>query len=77
MHRFAGPIRVIELLAMFDELHPSINDAGSSQSFKVPSVLLVSVCRSSLKHIHEKFELVDMICTFSPHTGAICVCIHV
>ncbi|KAA6423040.1 MAG: hypothetical protein FRX49_07028 [Trebouxia sp. A1-2] len=32
--RFAGPIRVIELLAMFDEMHPSINDAGSRQSYK-------------------------------------------
>jgi len=43
MHRFAGPIRVIELLAMFDETHPSINDAGSRQSFKVQSFSLLSV----------------------------------
>ncbi|KAL0053214.1 hypothetical protein WJX82_002529 [Trebouxia sp. C0006] len=33
--RFAGPIRVIELLAMFDEMHPSINDASSKEKDKV------------------------------------------
>ncbi len=43
MHRFAGPIRVIELLAMFDEMHPSINNAGCRQSCKVPSSSLLSV----------------------------------
>ena len=74
MHRFAGPVRVIELLAMFDETHPSIN---SRPSFEVPSFLLVSVCRPSLRHMHEMFELVDMLCPFNCHTGAIHVCTHV
>ncbi|KAL0029648.1 hypothetical protein WJX79_010354 [Trebouxia sp. C0005] len=40
--RFAGPIRVIELLAMFDEMHPSINDAGSRQSYKGQQALTVA-----------------------------------
>lgn len=48
MHRFAGPICVIELLAMFDEMHPSINNAGSKQSFKVPSFSLLSVYCASM-----------------------------
>jgi len=42
MHRFAGPIRVIELLAMFDEMHTSINDASSKEKDKVPSFSLMS-----------------------------------
>ncbi len=71
MHRFAGPIRVIERLAMFDKMHRSIHDVDSRPSFKVPSVLLVSVCCPSLKHIDEKFELVDMICTSYRQTGAV------
>lgn len=36
-HRFAHSIRVFELFVKFDEMHPSINDAGSRQSFNVPS----------------------------------------
>ncbi len=43
MHRFAGPIRVIELLAMFDEMHPSINNAASKQRDKVPPFSFLSV----------------------------------
>ncbi|KAL0033821.1 hypothetical protein WJX77_006616 [Trebouxia sp. C0004] len=54
--RFAGPIRVIELLAMFDEMHPSINNAGCRPSFKIPSFSLVSVCSPSLTHINGIFE---------------------
>ncbi len=50
MHRFAGPIRVIELLAMFDEMHPSINDASSKQKDKVPSFSLMSAHSPSSKH---------------------------
>ena len=78
MHRFAGPIRVIELLAMFDEMHPSINDAGSRQSFEVtwPSFSL-SVCCPSLKHITGIFELVYTIGTVHCHTGALHMCAHV
>ncbi|DBA93285.1 TPA: hypothetical protein ACH3X2_14245 [Trebouxia sp. C0005] len=49
MHRFAGPIRVIELLAMFDEMHPSINDAGSRQSCKGQQALTVSMPESQSK----------------------------
>ncbi len=48
INRFAGPIRVIELLAMFDEMHPSINNAGSRQSLKVASFSLVSVIVAAL-----------------------------
>ncbi|DBA93288.1 TPA: hypothetical protein ACH3X2_003572 [Trebouxia sp. C0005] len=33
--RFNGPIRVIELLALFDEMHPSSHDADSRQGSKV------------------------------------------
>ena len=77
MRRFAGPIRVIELLAMFDEMHPSINDAGSRQSLKVASFSLVSVCSPSLKPIHGIFEVVYMICTVYCHTGALFTCTHV
>jgi len=76
VRRFAGPIRVIELLAMFDEMHASINNAGSSQSLKVASFSLVSVCSPSLKPIHGIFEVVYMICTVC-HTGALSTCTHV
>ncbi|KAA6423117.1 MAG: hypothetical protein FRX49_07104 [Trebouxia sp. A1-2] len=48
--RFAGPIRVIELLAMFDEMHPSINNAGSKRSStgsinRLQNILHNKVCR--------------------------------
>ncbi|DBB12569.1 TPA: H(+)-transporting V0 sector ATPase subunit a [Trebouxia sp. C0006] len=39
--RFAGPIRVIELLAMFDEMHPSINNAACKQRDKRERALTV------------------------------------
>ena len=77
MRRFAGPIRVIELLAMFDEMHPSINNAGSSQSMKVAFFSLVSVCSPTLKRIRGIFEVVYVICTFHCHTVAVYTCSHV
>ncbi len=77
MHRFAGPIRVIELLAMFDEMHPSINDAGSRQRDKVPFFSLMSVYSSSLEQIYGTPEAVYMICTSHCYTGALYMCTHV
>ena len=75
MHRFNGPIRVIELLALFDEMHPSSHDADSRQGSKVLSFSLMSVYRQSLKHIDGEFVAVHAICTMQCHTGASYVCV--
>ncbi len=42
---------MIELLAMFDELHPSINDASSKQKDKVLSFSLMSAYSPSWKQV--------------------------
>ncbi|DBA91644.1 TPA: hypothetical protein ACH3X1_003250 [Trebouxia sp. C0004] len=68
--RFAGPIRVIELLAMFDEMHPSINNAGSKQSFKAAQHLPVHDTAELIRrHAAEQECSPDMRLSFMPLTG--------
>ncbi len=79
MHRFAGPIRVIELLAMFDEMHPSINNAACKQRDKVPHFsffcqYIVLALEAALQHSIGNIQAVYMICSAHCHRCCVHVC---